>query len=220
MAEEFLDLVQFDDSNPEPRCPCILLLDVSGSMSGEPLKELNTGLSAFQDDLQRDDLAAMRVEVAIVTFGSSAALEQDFVSAHQFEAKPLKASGSTPMGQAINLSLDKLTERKEIYRKHGIPYYRPWIFMLTDGSPTDNWQAAAQRLRQEEERKSIAFFAVGVRRADMKTLAKIAVRQPLQLQGLNFRDMFVWLSQSLTSVSHSQVGEQVPLPPPTGWSVV
>ena len=220
MAEEFFDLVKFDDSNPEPRCPCILLLDVSGSMSGSPIKELNAGLSAFQNDLQRDDLAAMRVEVAIITFGSSATLEQDFVSAHQFEAKPLKAAGSTPMGQAINLALDKLHARKEIYRQHGVPYYRPWIFMLTDGSPTDNWRSAAQRLRQEEERKSVAFFAVGVRRADMKTLAKIAIRQPIQLQGLQFRDMFLWLSQSLTSVSHSQVGEQVPLPPPSGWSVV
>lgn len=220
MSDQLLDIVQFDDSNPEPRCPCILLLDVSGSMSGEPIKQLNAGLDSFQQSLQSDDLAAMRVEVAILTFGKGVTLAQDFITAYQFEAKPLRASGNTPMGEAINQALDRLQAHKAIYRQHGIPYFRPWIFMITDGAPTDEWRSAAQRVQDEEARKSVAFFAVGVQRADMKKLAQIAIREPLQLKGLNFRDMFVWLSQSLTSVSHSQIGEQVPLKPPSGWSVV
>jgi uncharacterized protein YegL len=220
VSEQHLELVKFDDSNPEPRCPCVLLLDVSGSMNGDPIRELNMGLSTFQQALQRDDLAAMRVEVAVITFGSRVNVAQDFVSAHQFEAQPLRAAGSTPMGEAIHLALDMLRQRKEIYRQHGVSYYRPWIFLITDGAPTDNWRAAAQRVQQEEASKSVAFFAVGVQRADMKRLGQIATRQPLKLKGLHFRDMFVWLSQSLTSVSHSQVGDQVPLESPSGWSVV
>ena len=71
MPNQHLDLVRFDDSNPEARCPCILLLDVSGSMSGKPIEELNQGLSTFQREIQSDDLAAMRVEVSVVTFGNS-----------------------------------------------------------------------------------------------------------------------------------------------------
>ncbi len=63
----------FDDSefidNPEQRCPCLLLLDTSGSMSGQPISELNQGLLAFRDDLSQDALAAKRVEIALITFG-------------------------------------------------------------------------------------------------------------------------------------------------------
>lgn len=220
MPQEFLELVKFDESNPEARCPCVLLLDVSGSMNGDPIRELNNGLSAFQTALQQDDLAAMRVEVAVVTFGKEVQVAQDFVSAHQYQAQPLQAGGSTPMGQAINTALDMLRQRKDIYRQHGVSYYRPWIFLITDGAPTDNWRPAAQRIQQEEAAKSVAFFCVGVQRADMKRLGQIATRQPLKLKGLNFSDMFVWLSQSLTSVSHSRVGDQVPLESPSGWSVV
>ena len=220
MPNQHLDLVRFDDSNPEARCPCILLLDVSGSMSGAPLQELNQGLATFQAEIQRDDLAAMRVEVSIVTFGSQVEVANEFVTAHQFEFQPLRASGSTPMGQAIHQALDMLRERKDTYKAHGVPYYRPWVFLITDGAPTDEWRSAAQRVHDEEAAKSIAFFAVGVQKADMKILGEIAVRQPLRLKGLSFSDMFIWLSQSLTSVSHSAVGDQVPLPPPAGWSVI
>ena len=56
-------------ANPEPRCPCVLLLDVSGSMSGAAIAELNKGLVVFQDELMADSMAQKRVEVAIVTFG-------------------------------------------------------------------------------------------------------------------------------------------------------
>lgn len=184
------------------------------------MDELNKGLVAFQQELQRDDLAALRVEVAIVSFGNSIRVEQDFIAAHEFTAQPLRAGGNTPMGAAINLGLEMVRKRKETYKQYGAPYYRPWLFLITDGAPTDEWRSAAQRVQAEEASKAVAFFAVGVQKADLKVLSQITPRQPLRLQGLKFSDMFVWLSQSLTTVSHSQVGEQVPLAAPTGWSVV
>ena len=215
-----LDLVKFDDSNPEARCPCILLLDTSGSMSGAAINELNAGLETFQQEIQRDDSAAVRVEVAVITFGNGVHMAQSFVSAHQFVAPRLTAGGNTPMGEGINLALDQLRQRKDTYKQHGVSYYRPWVFLITDGAPTDEWRSAGQRVQQEENEKAVAFFAVGVEKADMKVLAQISKRQPLRLKGLNFRDMFVWLSQSLTTVSHSQVGQQVPLSSPAGWSII
>ena len=48
--------------NPEPRCPCLLLLDTSGSMNGTPIQDLNAGLSTFRDAIAADSLALKRVE--------------------------------------------------------------------------------------------------------------------------------------------------------------
>ncbi|MCI5193709.1 MAG: VWA domain-containing protein [Candidatus Electrothrix sp. AU1_5] len=219
MINEHLEQVKFDTSNPESRCPCVLLVDVSGSMVGHRIDQLNNGIIEFQQALQNDGLAAMRVEVAIVSFGYRVTVEQDFITADQFQAKPLHTGGATPMGKAIDMALNMVRERKDTYKQNGVSYYRPWIFLITDGAPTDKWQAAAQRIKTEENTKSVAFFAVGVEDADMGTLSQISDRQPIMLNGLQFKEMFVWLSQSLTSVSHSQVDEQVPLTPP-GWGSV
>ncbi len=208
--------------NPEPRCPCILLLDTSGSMNGDPIAQLNAGLQAFQQNLQNDRLAAMRVEVAVITFGRKAELLQDFATADHFSAPSLSAGGSTPMGAAINLALDTLEARKALYRKSGTAYYRPWVFLITDGEPTDDWKAAAQRVQAAETRKGVAFFAVAVDKANLATLGQIAPKErpPRPMRGLEFSSLFVWLSQSLTAVSHSKVGEQVPLKPADGWTAV
>lgn len=213
------DAVEFAE-NPEPRCACVLLLDVSGSMGGSPIAALNQGLQAFQQDLASDDLASKRVEIAIVTFGSGAQIIQEFVTADQFQAPTLSVSGATPMGAGIHQALDMVRDRKATYKANHVAYYRPWIFLITDGGPTDEWQSAAQRVQQEEQAKGVAFFSVGVQGADMGVLQQISSRQPLMLQGLKFTELFVWLSKSTQSVSHSKVGEQVPLQPPSGWAAV
>lgn len=129
-------LPEFVD-NPEPRCPVILLCDTSGSMSGAPINQLNAGLAAFKDDVCRDDMASLRVEVALVTFGP-VRLAQGFVTIENFIPPKLKADDRTPMGQAIEYALDLLEERKETYKNNGIQYYRPWVILVTDGAPTDS----------------------------------------------------------------------------------
>ena len=216
------DAVEFAE-NPEPRCPCVLLVDVSGSMQGAPIAALNEGLRAFKNDLARDALAARRVEVAIVTFGSDVQVVQDFITADLFEPPVLTAEGSTIMGTAIHQALDLLQARKTQYRTNGVAYYRPWVFPITDGEPQGEEphviEQAAERIRDEEAGKRVAFFAVGVENANMDRLRSIVVRTPVRLIGLNFVEMFVWLSRSTQAVSHSKVDEQVALPPP-GWGTV
>src|SRR5215468_2332207 len=84
--------------NPEPRCPCVLLLDTSGSMQGASIEALNQGLHTLRDGLVQDPLASRRVEVAIVTFDSTVKVVQDFVTADQFEPPILAVQGQTYMG--------------------------------------------------------------------------------------------------------------------------
>src|SRR5580704_12688327 len=133
-AEQLLNLdVEFAD-NPEPRCPCVLLLDTSGSMRGEPIRALAEGLAALREELLQDALAKRRVEVAIVTFGGNVHVLQDFVTMDHLQIPPLTADGLTPMGTATLKALDMVEARKAQYKVNGVAYYRPWIFLITDGA--------------------------------------------------------------------------------------
>lgn len=235
--------VSFVD-NPEPRCACVLLLDTSGSMGDmrpvstaltpvervlnqaspvklvRPIDELNAGLAAFHSELLSDDMAVKRVELSVVTFGPIKKVVE-FQNPDLFRAPHLSAGGDTPMGAAIERAVQMLHERKDAYKRNGVSYYRPWIFMITDGEPTDEWQHAAALVRAGEQARSFAFFAIGVEGANMEILSQISVRQPLGLNGLRFREMFLWLSTSLGAVSRSTPGDELSLQnplTPDGWA--
>ena len=216
------DAVEFAE-NPEPRCPCVLLLDTSGSMQGEAINALNEGLKTFKEELNRDNLAKKRVEVAIITFNSDVNIVQDFITADQFDPPTLKAQGLTVMGSAIHKGLDMVASRKAQYSANGVAYYRPWVFLITDGEPQGEpdslIEQAAQRIKEDEDNKRVAFFAVGVEGANITRLSQIVNRSPLKLVGLNFQEMFIWLSESMQRVSQSRMDEQIPLPPP-GWGII
>ena len=211
------DLVEFTD-NPEPRCACVLLLDTSGSMHGPPIQALNEGIKAFKDELEGDSLASLRVETAIVSFDSSVKLVRDFATVDALATPNLVAHGGTAMATAVTFAIDKVEERKQTYREAGIQYYRPWIVLITDGASAEPMDAASERVRQAEEAKQLAFFAVGVEGANMEELNRLAPRGAMPLNGLAFREFFVWLSSSMTRVSSSRVDDEINLPDPSGWA--
>lgn len=207
--------------NPENRCAVVLVLDTSGSMAGQRIQQLNAGLQTFRDELFSDTLAAKRVEVAIVTFGP-VNVECDFTGIQHFIAPHLSTTGDTPMGAAVEKAIQMVRERKDIYNSNGIKYYRPWIFLITDGAPTNSVTRATQLVREGETSKSFMMYAVGVEGADFNTLRSLCVREPLKLKGLQFRELFQWLSASLSTVSKSKPDDTPALPnpaAPNGWAV-
>jgi uncharacterized protein YegL len=192
-------------------------------MGGAPIRELNAGLKSFKEALSQDSLAMKRVEIAIVTFGP-VQVETEFQTVDVWQPPTLSASGDTPMGAAITRGLEMLRQRKDQYRENAIEVFRPWVFLMTDGGPTDGWQRAAELVKEGEASKGFAFFGVGVENANMDTLAQICspLRPPVKMAGLAFKDMFQWLSSSLSSVSASQPGPEtrVQIAPPVGWTEV
>jgi uncharacterized protein YegL len=157
-----------------------------------------------------------RVEIAIVTFGP-VKVESDFQTVDSWQPPHLTASGDTPMGAAVIKGLEMLRQRKDQYRKNAIEVFRPWVFLMTDGGPTDQWQQAAELVKEGEASKGFAFFGIGVENANMDILSKLCARTPVKLAGLKFKDMFAWLSSSLSS---SQPGTTVQIAPPSGWTEV
>ena len=212
-------------ANPQhPHCATVLLVDTSGSMAGDKIRQLNDGLRFFQDDVASDDLARKRVEVAVISFGGDVTVAQDFSAIDDFGPPEMAAGGGTPMGAAILRGIEMVRERKTAYKQQGTDYFRPWIFLITDGEPTDMspgdelWTQAVGQVHDGERDREFLFFAVGVEPADMNILKQIAPdeRPPLQLRPGRFKEMFAWLSKSQRQVSASRVGEHVPLEDPTG----
>ncbi len=213
----------------QPHCATQLLLDTSGSMRGPKIAGLQAGLRAFLQETREDALAARRVDLSLLTFGGEVRVVADFapVTAYAEEALNLEAAGETPMGRALELGMARLEERKAAYRAQGTDYYRPWLMLLTDGEPTDmrpgdpTWERVTAALREGVAARRFAFFAVGVDGANMELLRQICPveRPPLQLKGLAFTELFVWLSHSQRMVSASRTQDTVQLPP-VDWGTV
>jgi uncharacterized protein YegL len=206
-AEELL-------SNPTSRVPIVLCLDASGSMTGEPVEELNRGVRLFFDALRADPVAQASAEVAVVAFADEATAIADFHGLDHVVMPPeiQSTDGGTNLGQGVHLALDMLEHRKQEYRVAGTDYFQPWLVLMTDGQPTTlEHESAGDRARELEGAGRLVVFPIGIGRgADMNTLSGFSEkREPLRLQGLKFRAFFQWLSQSVVRVSHSLPGERI-----------
>ncbi len=223
-------IARVNDENPEPRVAVALLLDTSSSMSGEPIEAMNQGYAQFIREINEDPLARKRAEVTVITFGGTAQIAVPFSEGRDLTPTTFTAGGGTPMGEAITIAMDELDAQKSAYKAAGLDYYRPWLFIITDGAPTDTevFQEIAPVVRQAEQDKHVSVYSVlvgsGAAKDSMATLS--AVRPPVPLIGLSFAELFGWLSRSLGQVSASTPpaehgvadDTQVPLPPIDGWA--
>lgn len=205
-------------NNPTARVPVCLCLDVSGSMFGDPISELNRGVRLFYEAIKNDEVAMYSAEICVVTFGGYAAeCLEDFASLELQPNPPiLRAEGITPMGEAVNLALDLLEERKKEYQDKGVDYYQPWLVLMTDGEPNGSDEELSRAIKRTVDlvtSRKLTVFPIGIgTTADMGILEKFSPdRVPLKLKGLKFQEFFSWLSKSVSKTSQSIPGENVTL---------
>jgi uncharacterized protein YegL len=222
MSNNVIPGVEFVD-NANQRTPCVLVLDASGSMAGEPLKQLNLGLEIFEKQLKEDLSTALRIQVLVLAVGGHDDVEvlQPWIDAVDFKAPTIRAGGLTPLGAGMESALEEVQQQKSVYDANGISSTRPWIILLSDGCPTDlNWEDSASACRQAESDKKVVIFPIGTEGADLEALSQFSNKSAKKLKGLNFTELFVWLSRSMATVSSSVPGQKVRLPDASEWAEV
>ena len=198
---------------------CVLLVDTSTSMSGAAIDELNEGLRAFGEALMSDAQASGAADVCVINFNTEVTVEVPFSPAADYVAPTLSAGGLTALNEAIITGLDAIEQQKATYRQLGVDYYKPWLFLLTDGSATDTeFDADAhQRLAEALANRKVNFFPMGIGAgADIQALKSYTANgngPVLKAEKNNFREAFVWLSSSMAVASTSVPGQnKVDLP--------
>jgi uncharacterized protein YegL len=211
--------------NPSQRCPVMLLIDTSGSMANERIDAVNAGLGTLKQYLAKDPVASISVEIAVMTFDSEVTLAHPFGIVQEFTPPTLTAQHQTFLGAAITKALDAIAERKQKYKDGGVPYYRPLLFILTDGNPEGEIPTviddAQQRLADATQKKQVEVFPIGIGDGvDLSILTRICGKQAIRLDEAKWDELFKWMSKSVQIVSQSAgAGHQAALPVP-GWATM
>ena len=214
--------------NPNQRTPCVLVLDASASMTEEvgggktKMDELNMGVAELEKALRDDDVALSRVQLAIVSVGGAsydADVMMDWTDVVNFSAFHIEPGGNTPLGKGLKIALDLVEEGKENLKANGISYTRPWIIVISDGEPTDidEWDKVVQDCLAAESEKKVEIFSIGVQDANMQMLGQFTSKPPLKVNGLKFKELFIWLSSSLSAASRSRPGDKLQLTSTDPW---
>jgi uncharacterized protein YegL len=222
----------------ERHVACVFLLDTSGSMStNDAIGKLNEGLRIFKsqtvNDVAFDEHTKSCIDVAMISFGPDVAIHgidgrifkgnepfdmaNVFVPVSVMNPPVLTAEGGTPMGGAIDRALDLIAQQKARYNDFGTPYFRPWIFCITDGEPNDDYQAAAQRLKRMENDTKVLGYCIGVEGFNKSAMATIFNSERIfELDNLDFPGLFKFVSSSLTVIRNSDPngGNQIDVPAP------
>jgi len=206
------------------RLPVYLLLDCSGSMAGAPIEAVRRGVELFLQEVQSDPFARETVHLGVITFDSDARMiTPGLVPIDQFQPPQLSASGSTSLGKALRVlreSLDRDVRPAVRGKEKGD--WKPLVFILTDGEPTDDWQTPRQEILERQQRKVLNVITVGCGpHINEQNLRAIAIGPSFRMDNseASFRTFFQWVSQSVKMVSKavSQPGggeRAMDLPPP------
>ncbi len=205
------------------RLPVYLLLDVSGSMQGDPIEAVRHGVRALISELRGDAQALETAYLSVITFNSSARQVTPLTELMLFKEPQLSAGGATALGAALRLLADciKSEVRKSTETQKGD--WRPLVFILTDGAPTDDWREAAAVLKTTKPANIIACAAGAY--ADTTVLKEITecVLMMNTLSAGDLAQFFAWVSSSVKMSSKSldaKPGANIELPPPPQGFVI
>lgn len=155
--------------NSSMKFPLILVLDVSGSMTQRTpygrktkISELNDKVKMLLEFVQADPKASQITDMAIVTFGGEVNVQASFDNVKNISFKPLRAYSSTPMGSAVNVALDMINNRKKYYLDNGVEFYRPRIFLMSDGAATDQYEQAAHRCSTMVNKREVKMYPIWI----------------------------------------------------------
>ena len=203
------------------RLPVYLLLDTSGSMTGEPIEAVKNGVQMMVHSLRQNPQAIETAFVSIITFDSEAKQLIPLTDLASFQTVDLQAAGTTALGAALSLLANKLENEvtKTTLEQKGD--WKPIVFIMTDGVPTDDWQAGFQKLKAVK--KGLIVGCAAGNNADDKVLKEIA-DQVVRLSNTDADSIgkfFQWVSASIatTSTKVEETGidltkkDQLPPPP-------
>ncbi len=198
-------------SASEPHMAFLFLVDVSGSMSGKAIKNLNSALEYFKEAVCQDEQSTQILDVAVVAFNHEVQVVQPFAPVQYMENIELKATGGTDISAGVEVALNMVDDRSRFYRENGTEPYKPWIFMISDGAGGDVSQVA-QKVQEREAQGNLQFFSLGVAGYDSNTLHQLCGKKVYKLDGYDFRGMFDWAVKSVRAVSVSSPGERAMIP--------
>lgn len=192
----------------EPHMALLFLLDTSGSMTGMPIEELNSGINRFKKQVCEDEKTKSVLDVAIIEFNSNWKVVQDFVPVEYMKEVNLEAGGSTYLQKPLEKAIEMVDERSRFYRRSGSEPYKPWIVLISDGEPFDNPEELASTINEMVSKEKLAFWSLAVPGANTELLHKLSGKRVLNLEEYDFKGFFDWVNKSMRAVSTSSPGEK------------
>ncbi len=204
------------------RLPVYLLLDTSGSMSGEPLEQVKNGVQVLVSALRQDPYALETAYLSVITFNTSASQVVPLTELTSFQMPDLNASGVTELGEALKVVAERASQEVEKTTASVKGDWKPMVFLMTDGMPTDDWKKGLKRFRQEKW-GIVVGCAIGMNDSSVNSvLVEICGEAVFQLDTADrgaIAAFFKWVSASISTgsqkvESNSEVNSLSELPPP------
>lgn len=183
------------------KLPIYFILDTSESMVGEPISAVETGLRSMLSTLRKDPYALEMAYLSIITFGTTARQLVPLTELFQFQVPNLVLGSGTVLGAALDLLEKRIAAEVTKTTKEEKGDYKPLVFLMTDGEPTDRWEAAADRFMRN---RSMQFVAIGCGPdANLDTLRRITelVLRSDEMNEETLATFFKWISASVASAS-------------------